>query len=239
MKKNKLLFVAIFLASVLFQIMHFQNHDNFYRFGFAIGLDNNAVGTDIALNLVYVIAPILFIVFYSSGSVYDMTDGYGKLLIIRHYSKTKLYLKMCLKNLIISIAATAIQSVIYLCFNYGFPDVGMRAVKSLCMYAFILNAILNLQGILELIAPPHIVNIIVFIFCFLSYYVVQNLPLYTDIMWIEMIVKVILFPALLFGMQNGAVHNGSLYTIFLLVTLVLNFSAISIGIHRFKKTDIF
>ena len=206
---------------------------------FAIGLDNHLVGKDIALNLVYVIAPILFIVFYSSGSVYDMTDGYGKLLIIRHYSKTKLYLKMCLKNLIISVAAAVIQSIIYICFNYGFPDVGTGVISSVCMYAFILNAILNLQGVLELIAPPHIANIIVFVFCFLSYYIVQNLPFYTNIMWVALVVKVLLFPGLLFGMQNGAVHNGSLYTFSLLVALVLNLITISIGIHKFKKTDIF
>lgn len=49
----------------------------------------------------------------------------------------------------------------------------------------------------------------------------------------------ILFPSLMFGMQNGAVSGESIYYGYLLFIVALNALCIFILNLRFKKTDIF
>ena len=65
----------------------------------------------------------------------------------------------------------------------------------LIMYFLTIFSLIVIQSLLEISIPAHIVNIGIFIYCFIAYYLVQN---FVDApIW-----KMILFPSLMFGMQN-------------------------------------
>ena len=105
-------------------------------------------------------------------------------------------------------------------------------LKSLIMYFLTIFSLIVIQSLLEISIPAHVVNIGIFIYCFIAYYLVQN---FVD----APILKMLLFPSLMFGMQNGAVSGESIYYGYLLFIVALNALCIFILNLRFKKTDIF
>ena len=232
MKKSKVVLSAFFIISLFIQIMYFNNSDVFYQYGFAIGIDSSVKQLDIAINLIYVLLPITFIIFLLSGSVERLKSGYGKLLIIRNYSKTKLYLKNFIKNNIIILIIVFFQTVLYSSVHTMFKSSNGNIFKSIVIYYVVLSLIITIQCILELITMPHIANIIIFIYCYVSCFVAQITPN-------NIFVKILMFPCLLFGMQNGAIQGNDLYFVFLSVSIFLNTIITLLAILKFKKTDIF
>ena len=232
MKKSKIVLALFWFLSLFIQIMYFGDSDVFYRYGFAIGIDSSIRQPDIGIDLIYVLLPIMFTVFLLSGSVERMRNGYGKLLIIRNYSKTKMYLKNSVKCNVILLSLVFLQIVLYSAFGCMFTPCGGSVLKSVIMYFAVLSLVITLQGVLELFTMPHIANIIVFIYCYVSYFAVQITPP-------NVFVKILLFPCLMFGMQNGAVSGEHIYFIFLGSAVILNVIFTSLGVLKFKKTDIF
>lgn len=232
MKKSKVILTAFFVISLFIQIMYFNNSDVFYQYGFAIGIDSSVKQLDIGINLIYVLLPIIFIIFLLSGSVERIKSGYGKLLIIRNYSKTKLYLKNFIKNNIIILIIVIFQTALYSSVQIIFKSSDGNVFKSIVMYCIVLSLIITIQSILELVVMPHIANIIIFIYCYVSYFVAQVTPDNT-------FVKILMFPCLLFGMQNGAIQGNDIYYVFLIVSIFLNTIITLLAILKFKKTDIF
>lgn len=232
MKLNKILLGFFCILAIFIQISFFSNYGCHFENGFLIGLVNTEKGSDVSIVLMYLLIPILFIIFFNSGALHNLTNGYGKLLIIRNYSKTKLYLRNYIKIVITSILAVVCQLVIYYFCNDLFAPLKTGLSKSIVMYIVVLNLIITIQYVIELFIAPHIANVILFIYSFISYYTVQ---VATD----SPIMKILLFPSLLFGMQNGAVDGDGIYNIYLTVMILFNIIAVTIGILKFKKTDIF
>ena len=232
MKKSKSILSVFFIISLIIQIVYFNNSDKFYKFGFAIGIERSIKQLDMGVDLVYVTLPVLFIIFLFSGSIHQITSGYGKLLIIRNYSKTRLYLKNYIKTFSSVVLLVIFETLFYILCNNMFHASDCDILKSVIMYCVVLNLIVSLQTFLELFIMPHIANIIVFIYCYISYFIAQ---IFTE----NEIIKILLFPCLLFGMQNSTSESNIIYYIFLCSTILLNLLLVIISIIRFKKTDIF
>lgn len=231
MKKSKIIIAAMFALSAVFQAIYFNGG---YKNMFAIGLDKTYQTFDVALTLIYVLIPVLFIMFYMGGSFLDLTQGYGKLLIIRNYSKSLLILKNMLKIAATAVVFTAYQMLVWLIINRNGISVNGTA-KAVVMYCITLLAVILLECLLELYIEPQIVNIFLFVYSFVSYFIVQVLP--EEIL--PKAAKILLFPSLMFGMQNGAADGGSEYYMYLAAVVIIILILALLSIRKFKKTDIF
>lgn len=231
MKRNKMILGALFILSVFIQMLYFKDLTIFPQYGFAVGLDRGIGGLDIGIHLVFVLAPLLFVLFFISGSVHELTHHFGKLVLIRNYSKVRLYLKNFLKNVISLAGMVFFEIVVYYLFRNWFAEIHQGVVKSIIMYFLTLTLMVALQSCLELFMPPNIANIMIMIYSFLSYFTAQ-------IIEENVMIKILLFPCLLFGMQNGAVTHHTGYLIYLIAVVTLNLLLLVFGAMKFKKTDI-
>ena len=233
MKRDKKILAAVLALVIVTQVYVFSITSSIYsENGFAIGFPEDANNPKIGLYLMYMIAPVLFLLFFTSGSMYEITHGYGKILIIRNYSKTRLLMKKVLKNAGVLLSAVLLQCLVFWPFNHLFLPVKNGMAQSLLLYAIILHAIVLLQYLLELFIPAQTANLILFIYCFASCYAVQIFDV-ND--WL----KIALFPSLMFGMQNGAVNGEAIYGVYLAVGVCLNLLLTALCIRKFKTTDIF
>lgn len=231
MKRNKILLAVFFVISVFIQILYFENRKQLYEFGFAVGIEEN-IKSGLDITVMYLLVPIIFIIFMISDSIHNLTHGYGKLLIIRHYSKTKLFLENRLKNALTVVGITAFQTIVYIPFNNTMLSLKGGLVQVLLMYFLVLNLIVMMQGVLELFIAPHIANIVLFIYSYISCYFIQMFSL-------NSFFRILLFPSLLFGTLNSSVVFNNTYFIYLSSTIAISIILIFIGIYKFKKTDIF
>lgn len=233
MLRNKTVVGVTLILSCLFQLFSFNlDVSTYYQNGFMIGLHREFVYTNAISCMVPLMLPICFIFFFTGGTMETLTQGYGKILIVRDYSKTILILKRIVKNFLFIACVFFFQVCIYLPFNKRLMPVASGIWKSALMYVLVLNLLLILQCLLEIFIPAHFVIIIIFILCFISYYTVQ--------MFLHSIAaKIVLFPSLLFGSQNEAIYQNNTYFIYLSAIIIMNFIAIFALIKVFKKVDIF
>lgn len=230
MLKSKLVLSIILIVACLAQLFSCVFQGNFQN-AFMIGLAPSDYGLEIT-KFLPLLLPVCFILFFTSGSIENLKQGYGKMLIVRNYSKTVLILKRCLNNFIALICIVLFQFIIFFVARESMTPVESGTLKSLIMYFLTIFSLIVIQSLLEISIPVHIVNIGIFIYCFIAYYLVQN---FVDApIW-----KMLLFPSLMFGMQNGAVSGESIYYGYLLFIVALNALCIFILNLRFKKTDIF
>lgn len=233
MKKTKLVSLVTLIVAIILQIFTFcRDTHNSYEFGFAIGISAEYKTGNIIFTLINYMIPLIFILFFTSGSMQNLIQGYGKVLLVRNYSRTKLIVKQLFKNLLTLLIIVLFQCAAILYFNQFLKSVKSGILKSLIMYFVILSAIIMLQCLLELYIPSHTVNAVLFIYSLVSYWIVQvtgNIS----------VLKIILFPSLMFGMQNGALSGENIYYLFLCIGIILNTVLAVLCIRKFKKTDIF
>lgn len=233
MKKSKLITLSTLLCAIIMQAFTFLNASGvYYENGFAIGISNQSKNYDVAFNLVLIFLPIVFILFFFSGTIQEITQGYGKLLIIRSYSKVKLILKRLFRNSGLLLLMVLLQCAVFLFVNSSLIRVEKGMFQSLIMCFIILHSIIMLQSFLELYITPQNTSIILLIYSFASYYIVQ-------VTEENVLIKILLFPCLMFGMQNGAVSGENIYYVYLCIGVILNVILVLLCVHKFKKIDIF
>lgn len=233
MLKNKFILLVALVLSCIFQLVSVcQNTTTYFENGFMIGLDKEYIGFGVLTSVVPLVFPVCFILFFTSGTVENLMHGYGKVLIVRDYSKTLLILKRCLRNCLTIVCIVIFQLLIFLLINNYLMPVESGMLKSVLMYFLILNALVLMQCFLEMYIPAYIVNILIFIYCSVSYYLVQ-------MFFHSTAAKLIMFPCLLFGMQNGAVGTDSSYYLYLAAAIIINLLLVTICVRKFKKIDIF
>ncbi len=233
MKKSKLITLSTLLCAIIMQAFTFLNASGvYYENGFATGISNQSKNYDVAFNLVLIFLPIVFILFFFSGTIQEITQGYGKLLIVRSYSKVKLILKRIFRNSGLLLLMVLLQCAVFLFVNSSLIRVEKGMLQSLIMYFIILHSIIMLQSFLELYITPQNASIILLIYSFASYYIVQ-------VTEENVLIKILLFPCLMFGMQNGAIDCESVYYIYLTTGVLLNFLLMMLCIRKFRRIDIF
>lgn len=110
--KSKLVLSIILIVACLAQLFSCVFQGNFQN-AFMIGLAPSDYGFEITKFLLLLL-PLCFILFFTSGSIENLKQGYGKMLIVRNYSKTVLILKRCLNNFIALICIVLFQFIIFL-----------------------------------------------------------------------------------------------------------------------------
>ena len=89
MKRNKA--VGLFLMIIIiFQALYFLNDESLHLYSFAVGINRESKDAMDIITMAVFLVPVFFMHFYFSETLYNLTHGYGKLYIIRQYSKTKL-----------------------------------------------------------------------------------------------------------------------------------------------------
>lgn len=233
MQKNKLAVLFALILSCVFQLISFyQDQSTFYQNGFMIGLNKELVNNNFLASMLPLLLPIIFILFFTGGGTENLIHGYGKILIIRNCSKTALILKNSLSNCVKLICIILFQLLLFIPINKSLLPVEQGMLKSLPMYFLTLSALVLLQGFLEFYIPSHIVNIIIFAYCFVSYFLAQ-------VVFSAPVAKIILFPCLMFGEQNSSCDAENIYFLYLAAVIVINLLLLKLIIRKFKKADIF
>ena len=224
--KNKWLNIILIICMIIMQRVVIQMSDyEVYQLPFASTLfifDNQ---TSNLVQILYAYIPLPFVLFYFSGNAREITTGYGKLWLIRSYSRERLYLK----NAILSAAKLACivigQTIIFLICDGTWNDLSsIKLIQVIVTYFVGVWTLIQLQFLLELFMVSLIIGNSVLINRDLSR------------------IGVMLFPNMLFGTRSGIIYQKNIYvryeasiTYVIILLVILNI----ISIMKYKKTDIY
>lgn len=189
--------------------------------------------------MLYTMIPIPFILFMFSGMVQELTEGVGKLWIIRNYRKERLYLKVIGICAVKLLAVVICQVFVFSIEKRNWKSIsGSQIGQIMVIYYLGILEIVLLQSVLELFIDVSYANLITNIFFVVSL-VFGNvfLPI-EEMKWLG----VVFFPNILFGGRNGIVHQEIMYieSNYLLCWLVfLIILTGGVSILRLNRKDIF
>jgi len=205
---------------------------------FAAGLQAADTGGGNVTQILYAVIPVPFLLWLFSGRADAIALGYGKVYIIRSYSREKLLLKEAGK---IALSTGIIQCFTWALFQ-GFSrqsweplDLQVQA-RVMLLYTLALIAALLLQFCLELIISQVYAQIATLVFFAGSLFAYsaageKGLPL---------AVRFALFPNLGFAMRNGALEgeDGTVFCCCLAALLFICALLIYISLKILRKKDI-
>lgn len=231
--KNSKIVAATLAIAVLFQSVFFTYYDDLYVYTFALGIKTENLDPMDVLLIFTLLAPVLFAHFYFSESVYRLTHGYGKLYIIRRYSKTKLMLREIGRIVPAVLGIVCFQFLVSYFVKGNLQLLSWNVILlSVLSYALGLFVLVLLQMFLEFFLEPVQAYMAAMLFSFASYCVGHYL---SDSLWI----KAVFFPCLMFGTQNGAIDNIGYYIASVCILLAAGIFLVLANLYKFKKTDIF
>lgn len=232
LKRNLIIYILLLTAVVSQMMILRSEYVVNYGIQFATSLLSfNTIAGNI-LMVFYSFIPIPFILFVFWGDVHEIVVGYGKLFVIRNYSKSILMMKTIGKTslkLLIIIGTMYLISVMFM----AKPSVlnwRMQLVILLMYYGIILSVIL-LEYILELFVESQYANLAINVFVVIS----LILGSYTDC---SSTFARVLFPNLAFANRNGIFCDNSIVPVMIFtVIIIIIFIIISCGVYR--KRDVF
>lgn len=164
--KNKWLNIILIICMIIMQRVVIQMSGyEVYQLPFASTLFIFDNPTSNLVQILYAYIPLPFVLFYFSGNAREITTGYGKLWLIRSYSRERLYLK----NAILSAAKLACivigQTIIFLICDGTWNNLSsIKLIQVIVTYFVGVWALVQLQFLLELFMDASISNIFVNIF---------------------------------------------------------------------------
>lgn len=236
--KNKLL-IFFTIVSIIIQRVLYTLDCNEYLIPFLYGvpISTNSIVHNLQLIKWYV--PIFFIINYFSGSLDELLNGYGILMIIRKYNKTKLLLKKILTLKVVLIFFVLFQIITFIFFPYGFKYESIeKIIIMLLMYFLFLQTMILLQFYLEFFLSPQIANIAINIFIILSI-ILTNTLYNTKVL---NLFKYLFFSNLGMGFRNGIIDSQSTiihYSYGIIILLLLNSTLIVLSINKLRKKDLY
>lgn len=232
MKRNKA--VGLFLMIIIiFQALYFLNDESLHLYSFAVGINRESKDAMDIITMAVFLVPVFFMHFYFSETLYNLTHGYGKLYIIRQYSKTKLIIKQIVKIFLSVLVITAFQIITSFIFSASLKSVQAgNMIRCVSIYIICIFTMQMLQMMLEYFFKPEQAAIICCAYALVSYSVGYFLSG-------SIIVRVLFFPCLMFGAVNGALTSETYYIKSFAVLLLICLCLIVGNIYKFKKTDIF
>lgn len=235
MKNEKTQWVILIMA-ILAQYVFMRTADIFeQQLPFITGLIRaDTIGGNIVA-IMYTISTVPFILLIFSHDVYRLLSGYGNLLVIRSYSKSKLLVRLIVR----SCGKLLIIMCIYLFIFEIFPDDRwcrlefIAGIKVLISYYLMLSDLVLLMYVAELIISPQVSYILTVI------YFTSSLLIYTGSDSDYSVRSMLMFPNLGYGLRNGALalQSSVQYTHTVFSLFVLGIILIIISLHRIKKID--
>lgn len=230
---------GLILGSVLLQWYVMYTSDLFETgLPFSTGLLGADTGGGNATQVLYAIIPVPFLLWLFSGRAEEIVSGYGKVYIIRNYSREKLLFKeICVMLLYTGL----IQGFTWMVFQ-GFSHDSWESltfqvqIKVVMMYLLALMTALLLQFCLELLIGRvygQIVTLVYFAWSLFIYGMKGEDG-------VTLAVRLALFPNLGFAMRSGAMdsENSRLFFYSLTGLLLICISLIYISLKILNKKDI-
>lgn len=235
MKNSKIVGVFLIIA-ILIQNVFFIKNDGDFIYTFAFGLNTESNTFPNAITVIILLAPVFFIHFYFSETIYRLIHGYGKIYIIRKYSKAKLLMKEIGKILIQLICIVFIQAILAYLFKGELNKLKISVIAaSICSYFLGVFAAVLLQMYLEFRIAPQQAAIACCVYAFVSCFIGYIATIIPN----NYLIKLIFFPCLLFGSINGAEEITGQYIFSICYLMALCICLIFANIHKLKKSDIF
>lgn len=238
--KNKKMNLLLILGAILMQRLLYQSMGfELYKFPFASSLMVFESEKGNLLLLLYAFVPIPFILFELSGRGQELTEGYGKLWMIRSYKREWLCLKI-IKNIALKLLAIVVfATLIFFVGAEKWKNITFRQVVLIIMaYYMGLMAVVLLQFYLEFFVDPGYANVIVNVFFILSLFIGNSVIISDKISWLG----IILFPNMMFGTRNGMIFQQNIdinYAHVILYLIVVFVMLCVLSVLKFRKKDIF
>lgn len=207
--KNERITWGLVFGSILLQWYFMYTSDVFERaLPFSTGLlSADTLGGNLTQIMITII-PIPFLLWLFSGRMEAIARGYGKVFIIRNYSRKKLLLKEDGKMILTVILIQGFSWSVFQGFPHGDwePLSVMQQARVMAMYTLALIGTVLLQYCLELMMSQvyaQIATLTFYVVSLFSYGTVQDEGISAG-------VNAVLFPNLGFAMRNGAIETGDI-----------------------------
>lgn len=183
--------------------------------------------------------PIPFILFEFWGRGRKLTEGYGKVLLIRSYKRSRLCIQTIVHILLELAGITAVQILIFSIGELGWHMLtNEEMLKTIAAYYAGLGALILLQFYLEMFGESDYSNIAVNIYFIVSIFTGEALIRLKGAKRL----LVLLFPNFMFGRRNGALAVGDINIKFAYAMAALIITSLLFGILsvlKFQKKDIY
>ncbi|MDO5411487.1 MAG: DUF2705 family protein [Lachnospiraceae bacterium] len=152
----------LIVLSIVFQNCYFHVRNNEpYQYIFAVGFRiNEESETVLPLDILAICLPVIFFIFYFSGWYTDYVEGYGRLLIIRNYSRTRMILNQCCRMAVHLILFQLIITAVYHWHQQGFTPFSGSLLQIETGYFITIYVLLLFQFFLETWMPVQIASLI-------------------------------------------------------------------------------
>jgi hypothetical protein len=240
MKNDKYLGIAILASTIVLQRIALQFfRESSYIFPFCSGLQVQANTVRFFAELSYMILPLPFILFLFWDKASDLTQGYGKLILIRNYKRSKLCLRGLLNSAIWLFGIALFQMLVFI-----IPDKNWKILEintsllMLFLYYLTMLAVVSLQYCLEFYFGSQPAFGAVCIYFIVSIFV-GNILFKMDKFGI---VEGLFFPNMAFAPRNGLVSDALVSmdparAIGILFMIIIATTALSV--YKFSRKDIF
>lgn len=232
MKNSKtaifLVFVTIIMQNIIVVSAGFNDFN--YTFAFGLPLEKNSIKS--FLPLCNMIMPTMVFSFITCDMVEQLTCGYGKLLLVRNFSKRRLLNISIGKSLILLFLIITFQIILYSMHHTGLKEISFyMEIQSFFLYCLVNICLVLLEYLMSFCFGVQLGNLIsigyIFIGCCVGYL--------TD----SLVVKILCFPCLMFGILNGAVDGDGSYGMYTVI-IICFMAGIYLGnIAVLKRKDIF
>lgn len=238
--KNRMTNILLIACTILVQRLLFQTMNfELYQIPFASSLMIFQSQTGNLLQILYAFIPIPFILFEFSGRGRELTEGYGKLWVIRAYKRERLCLNTIKKCGLELLIIVLYQTVVFSLADEKWHDISIsQTVLTLLTYYLGLFMIVLLQLYLEFVVETSYANIFSNIFFLVSLFVGNRVLISDRLSWIG----IILFPNMLFGTRNGILYQETVYVKYeyaFIYLLAVAFVLCFLMVLKFRKKDVF
>ncbi|MCI6581156.1 MAG: DUF2705 family protein [Oscillospiraceae bacterium] len=229
MKENKS-DIIFFIMSVIMQMYLFKISKSGESYAFVFGVSNQLYSSPaFCLFELYAVIPVVFIILFFSSGTAELINGYGKLLIIRGVSKTRIYLKKIVFVFLKITLAAFFQLIAYgLMSDKGECNSLIRAI---IVYCFGILFLIQMQSFLEFFVEPNVSAMITIIYLYISYFIVC--------MSEKEIFRRFFILGFIFGENNGSAYDMELYTQIFIIYIISNVILLFFNIMKFQKSDIY
>ncbi|MBP1564744.1 MAG: DUF2705 family protein [Oscillospiraceae bacterium] len=234
MKENKLNFLFMIFAMVVQSIFLNTACLNNYNFTFAFGLSEiHFENPSLCINILCIVLPQIFILLFYSGKTYDIIHGYGKMLVIRSYSKKSIILNQFLKTVGALFFITIIQfAVSWIIQKKPVESTDyLDIIKCTVLYLAGMIFIVQVEQLLEFWFEHNISCLITILYLYVSYVIVCIVKVG--------FLKYMLPSVLVFGVNNGSIKDDNSYIYSLIMLIFVNIMILLVKIFKMKKSDIF
>lgn len=226
-----LILVTVIMQNVI--VVHTGYQDFNYTFAFGLPLAKNIKSF---LPLCNMILPVFIFSFMVSDMSEQLIHGYGKLLLVRNFSKRNLLNISIIRSCILLLIIIIFQIFLYSIHHTGLKDVSFNIVfKAFFIYYLVNVCLIELEHLMGMLFGMQLGSLISIVYIFISScmgYLNQSL-----------IIKISCFPCLMFGILNGTLnenmYGSSSYSISIVIIACIFSGIYMINAIILKNKDIF